>query len=476
MSAITSPQDGFQRQRSSAMLSRRQLLQAGGIGMLNLSLPGMVAARVGGGQKPSGGAAEKSCIFILLCGGPSHLDTWDLKPDAPKEIRGPYKPIATTVPGMRISELHPRLAKLTRHFCLIRSMTHVGNISNHFDAMHNCLSGQAGAPADSPYIGSVLAKIRPSQRNVASYVWLIKCVGDPVFCAPNIGTGGSLGAPYAPLFVGSAENNPAKPGFKAPDVLQSTQTPERMQSRRQLLDRIEQTRSVTYQEGWKDLHRRSFELATATGPRLAFEVDREDPRLRDRYGRNPLGQNLLLARRLVESGVGFVTVNGWTGPAPGQTGGGPPSSSWDMHGGEMGMGNAFGNGSYGMGWCLPVLDQALSTLLVDLQERGLLDSTLVVVTGEFGRTPRINTNGALPGRQHWPSCYSAILAGAGIRGGMVYGQSDKIGAYVKDKPVRPQDFSATIFHALGVPFESRLTKDGQPRPLSTGQPMLELFG
>jgi Protein of unknown function (DUF1501) len=470
-----SPILSAKRKRSSAMISRRRVLQAGGVGLLNMSLPGMVAARLSGNQGRKG-AAEKSCIFILLCGGPSHIDTWDLKPEAPPEIRGPYKPIATTVPGMRISELHPNLAKLAGQFCLIRSMTHPGNISNHFDAMHNCLSGQPSAPADSPYIGSVLAKVRPSQRSVASYVWLIKCVGDPVFCAPNIGTGGSLGAPYAPLFVGSAENHPAKPGFKAPDALISTETSERMQGRRQLLDSLEQGGGEKSREQWQDLHRRGFELASAAGPRQAFEVDREDPRLRDRYGRNPLGQNLLLARRLVESGVGFVTVNGWTGPGPGQSGGGPPSSSWDMHGGEMGMGNAFGNGSYGLGWCSPCLDHALSALLIDLQERGLLESTLVVVTGEFGRTPRINTNAGIPGRQHWPACYSSILAGGGIRGGMVYGETDKIGATVKDKPVRPQEFSATIYHALGVPFEARVTKDGLSRPLSTGQPILEVFG
>ena len=459
---------------TSATISRRGLLQLGGLSTLNLAVPGMVAARVDGGQARR--AAEKSCIFVLLCGGPSHLDTWDLKPAAPPEIRGPYQPIATAVPGMRLCELHPRLAKLTKHFCLIRSMTHPGNISNHFDAMHNSLSGQAGAPADSPYIGSVLAKIRPSQRSVASYVWLIKCVGDPVFCAPNIGTGGLLGSPYAPLFVGSADNNPAKPGFRPPDALIATEPTERMLGRRQLLDSLEQSASDSQKGNWHDVHRRGFELATSPGPRQAFDIDREGDRLRDRYGRNPLGQNLLLARRLVEAGVGFVTVNGWTGPAPGQTGGGPPSSSWDMHGAEMGMGSAFGNGSYGMGWCLPVLDNALSALLVDLDERGLLQSTLVVVVGEFGRTPRINQNQGIPGRQHWPHCYPAILAGAGIRGGMVYGESDKIGAYVKDKPVRPQDFSATIYHALGVPFESRITKDGVSRPLSTGQPIVDLFG
>jgi Protein of unknown function (DUF1501) len=459
---------------TSQKISRRRLLQLGGLGALSMATPGIVTARMDSGTKSNSGAKEKSCIFILLCGGPSHIDTWDMKPNAPEDFRGPYKPIATTVPGMRISELHTRLAKLTNHFSLIRSMTHPGNISNHFDAMHNSLSGQASAPQDSPYIGSILAKVRPSQRNVASYVWLIKCVGDPVFCAPNIATGGSLGAPYAPLFVGSADNHPAKPGFKAPDVFAANETIERMQGRRQLLEDLERSNHDSHRGSWREIHQRGFELATSAGPRQAFDIDREDPRLRDRYGRNPLGQNLLLARRLVESGVGFVTVNGWTGPSPTEKLGGPPSSSWDMHGSNMGMGNAFGDGSYGMGWCLPALDNALSSLLIDLQERGLLDSTLVVCVGEFGRTPKI-IPGVNPGRQHWPHCYSAILAGGGIRGGAVYGESDKTASYVKDKPVTPQDFSATIYHALGVHWESKITKDGVSRPLSTGQPLMELF-
>jgi hypothetical protein len=459
------------------LISRRRLLQAGGIGALTLGVPGVVTAGVSGDLRLGGGAAEKSCIFILLCGGPSHLDTWDLKPEAPDGIRGPYKPIATAVPGMHLSELHPRLATLTQHFSLIRSMTHIGNISNHFDAMHHCLSGQAGAPHDSPYLGSILAKVRPSQRTAAPYVWLIKCVGDPVFCAPNIGTGGHLGLMYSPLFVGSASNHPALPGFKAPDELLPAVAPARMEGRQRLLERAERSdpgNRVT--KDWQDLYGRAFELSTGPGGRQAFELEREPVTVRERYGMHPLGQNLLLARRLVEAGVGFVTVNGWTGPAPGDKGTGPPSSSWDMHGGEMGMGNAFGTGSYGMGWCLPRLDEALSALLIDLRERGLLERTLVVVTGEFGRTPRINEVGPNPGRQHWPKCYSAILAGGGIRGGMVYGESDKIGAYVKDKPVPPQDLGATIYHALRVPLDLRLGKDGFTRPVSTGEPILSLFG
>src|SRR5207247_2323251 len=195
---------------------------------------------VGGNQSLRGGAADKSCIFILLCGGPSHLDTWDLKPAAPDGIRGPYKPIATTVPGMRLSELHPRLAGLTQHFALIRSMTHVGNISNHFDAMHHLLSGQAGAPADSPYLGSVLSRLRPAERNIANYVWLIRCVGDPVFCAPNIGSGGHLGARHMPLFIGSATNHAAMPGFRAPEELQLAVESARLQARGRLLDAVHQ--------------------------------------------------------------------------------------------------------------------------------------------------------------------------------------------------------------------------------------------
>jgi hypothetical protein len=450
-----------------------------------MGVPGTVAARMDTARKHPG-AAEKSCIFVLLCGGPSHLDMWDLKPDAPAEIRGPYKPAQTTVPGVRICELQPRLAQMADRFALIRSMTHPGNISNHFDAMHNLLSGQHNAPQDAPYLGSMLSKVRPSQKSLASYVWLIKCVGDPVFCAPNIGTGGSLGSFYAPLFVGDANNNPATANFKPPEALLPVDTVERLNGRSSLLGSLNRARTSESDQragsasdgtqGWRDVQRRGFEIATSDGPREAFNLDRENVRLRDRYGRNPLGQNLLLARRLVESGVGFVTVNGWTGPAPGQNGGGPPSSSWDMHGGEMGMGNAFGNGSYGMGWCQPVLDNAVSALFEDLDDRGLLERTLVVVMGEFGRTPRINQlSGATPGRQHWPQCYSAMLAGGGLKGGVVYGSSDKIGAHVKDSPVRPQDLSATIFHALDVPYESKVTKDGLSKPLSTGTALLDLF-
>ncbi len=459
--------------------TRRRLLKSTALGALPLSVPGMVAAGVDESRGLTGEAADRSCIFILLCGGPAQLDTWDLKPNAPDTIRGPYQPIATRVPGMRISELHTRMAELTDKFSLINSMTHVGNISNHFDAMHHCLSGQSGSPADAPYLGSIAAKVRPSERTIAPYMWLIKCVGDPVFCAANIGTGGHLGAAYSPLFVGSATNHPAMPEFQPPDELQAAVAVDRMLQRRQLLSGISPDSAADQidrnSRDWQDIYGQAFDLTSGGAAREPFKVDEEPIEVRERYGMHPLGQNLLLARRLVEAGVGFVTVNGWTGTSP-EGGGGAPSSSWDMHGGEMGMGSAFGNGSYGLGYCLPRLDEGLSALITDLEDRGMLERTLVVVVGEFGRTPNINTNGNIPGRQHWPTCFSAILAGGGIRGGALYGESDQHAAYVKDRPVRPQDLGATVFHSLGIPLDTRLGADGFTRPLSTGDPLLDLFG
>jgi hypothetical protein len=464
---------------TETLVSRRQLLHAGAIAGLNLAIPGMVAAQVDGNRPLGHGAAEKSCIFLWLCGGPSHLDTWDLKPEAPEGIRGPYRPIATTVPGLRLCELHTRLAPLANHFAVVRSMMHVGNISNHFDAMHHCLTGQAGAPNDAPYIGSILSSVRPSRRHVASYFWLLNPGRASVFISAFIGTGGHLGARHAPVFIGTPSNHPAMPTFRGADELFAPADPTRMEARRQMLARLNAAngdgdRNRLTQE-WGELHRRAFDLATGPGGRQVFQLEREPTPVRDRYGRHPLGQNLLLARRLVEAGASCVTVSGWTGPAPEGGGGASGISSWDMHGGHMGMGNAFGTGSYGMGWCLPRLDEALSALITDLHERGLLERTLVVVVGEFGRSPRINTQGQ-PGRLHWPDCFSAILAGAGIRGGAVYGASDRIGAYVRDRPVRPQDLGATIYHALDVPLDTRLGRDGTPRPITTGRPILELFG
>jgi uncharacterized protein (DUF1501 family) len=210
---------------------------------------------------------------------------------------------------------------------------------------------------------------------------------------------------------------------------------------------------------------RALDLITGNEARRAFDLEHEPGGLRDRYGRHPLGQNLLLARRLIEAGVRLVTVVAWAGTPPGENF--RNVQTWDMHGNGPGLGSIFGAGAYGLGWALPRVDEALSALLEDLESRGLLETTLVVVVGEFGRTPRISN----AGRDHWPQCYSALLAGAGIRGGTVYGSSDATGGYVRDNPVRPEAFGATLFHALGIPPETRLGADGFTHPASTGQPI-----
>ncbi|MFN5530741.1 MAG: DUF1501 domain-containing protein, partial [Planctomycetaceae bacterium] len=376
-------------------MNRRQALIASGLGTMTLGSPGLV---MGADKLDASGKAvpsDKSCIFILLCGGPSHVDTWDMKPEAPLEYRGPYQPIATQVPGMLLNEMHTRLAPLTQHFTLINSMAHPGGIANHFDAMHNLLSGQSekrvqeGIPDSQPYIGSFIAKHKPSTRNFVSNAWLIKCVGPPVFCAPNLGIGGYLGSAFAPVFVGAADNHPAMATFKPPSIYDEYDE-LRFEERKSLVARLESGRFDKDQrvKDWSDLREKTYDALTRREGREAFDLSREPTEIRERYGMNPLGQNMLLARRMVESGVRIVTVNGWAGQAEHDKAG-PPASSWDMHGGNMGMGNAFGNGSYGLGFCLPRLDQALAGLFSDLVERDLLKSTLVVVTGEFGRTPYV---------------------------------------------------------------------------------------
>ena len=462
-------------------LNRRQALIVGGLGALSLGMPGAVIGSDKVDAQGNATRSEKSCIFVLLCGGPSHIDTWDMKPDAPASYRGPYQPIATKVPGMRINEMHTELAKLTDQFTLINSMTHPGAISNHFDAMHNLLSGQSvkrvqqGQPDDQPYLGSFVSKHKPSKRNLVSNAWLIKCVGDPVFCAPNIGIGGYLGSAYAPVFIGAADNHPAMDTFKAPEVYDFANKDD-TDRRKDLLATIESRKLDLIEKGkdWTELRAKAYEAMTRPEGRLAFDMTREPTKVRERYGMHPLGQNLLLARRMVEAGVRYVTVNGWAGQSTHEKQG-PPSSSWDMHGGNMGMGNAFGDGSFGMGFCLPRLDQALSALLSDLKDRGMLKNTLVVCMGEFGRTPKVLDQDP-PGRQHWPQVFSAILAGCSIRGGAVYGKSDKTASAVESHPVRPEELAATIYHALGVPLNEPQNNSGISRPITTGKPIMELFG
>jgi hypothetical protein len=291
---------------------------------------------------------------------------------------------------------------------------------------------------------------------------------------PRYLTGGFLGAAYSPLRVGTDLDNPSAPGFRVTAFDPPREVShQRLLDRRELLRALETPASPFFQTAPAGaLHRfqeRAADLITGPEARRAFDLEAEPDAVRERYGRHPLGQNLLLARRLIEAGVRLVSVTAWTGTPPCEKF--RNVQTWDMHGEGVGLGSIFGNGAYGLGWALPRVDEAVSALLEDLQQRGLLASTLVVMVGEFGRTPKI----VKAGRNHWPACYSALLAGGGIRGGAVYGSSDSRGAYVKDNPVPPEDFGASLFHALGVPPETRLGADGFTRPVSSGQPLMRLF-
>lgn len=455
--------------RTVGALSRRQLLQVGGIGALGLGLPELLHASAPA-RSGSVSRSIRSCIFIVQYGGASHIDSLDLKPDAPDKIRGPYKPIATSVPGIQIGELMPRLAKLADKYCLVRSMTH-GN-GGHDGGMHVCMTGHSRPVENTPYFGSVMARLRPSARNIPSYVWIQNLAGD---VQPRYLNGGFLGAAYSPLRVGTDLDTPANPKFRMTAFDPPQDVPaQRLLDRQKLLDCVEPTSSPMLQTGSSSALRRFQERAVdlVTGPeaRKAFDLEREPPGIRDRYSRHPLGQNLLLARRLIEAGVRLVSVTAWTGLPAGEKF--RNVQTWDMHGNGAGLGSIFGTGHFGLGWALPRVDEAVSALLEDLEQRGLLESTLVVMVGEFGRSPSIGAEG----RDHWPACYSALLAGAGIKGGLVYGASDKTGGYVRDNPMSPENFGATLFHALGVPPETRLGADGFTHPASTGTPILDLFG
>lgn len=459
-------------------LSRRQLVQVGGLGALGLTLPELLRAAEGA-SLASRRQTQKSCIFVVQYGGASHIDTWDPKPDAPEGIRGPYKPIATSVPGTRMGELLPRLARLADRYCLVRSMSH--GAGDHDGGMHVCLTGHARPQDTTPCFGAVVAKLRPAEAVLPSYVWLQNLDGD---VRPWYLTGGFLGPTYSPLLVGKGADNPSTSGFRCNTFDPAADVPSpRLAKRHELLAQMEPAGTTRTPVGPTTtsmrLHQeRAFDLVTGPAARRAFDLKQEPAKLRERYGQHPLGQNLLLARRLIEAGVRLVSVNAWAGvPRQGEGFVYSPSftQGWDHHGAEVQKCGIFSTGQFGLGLVLPRFDQALSALLEDLETRGLLDQTLVVVVGEFGRTPKISTS-PYPGRDHWPACYSALLAGGGVRVGLLYGSSDKIGAYVKDRPVSPENFAATLFQALGISPGVRLSPDGGTRPASIGTPIEELFG
>ena len=459
-------------------ITRRQLIQLGGGGLFGLTLPKLLGADSAAAGGAAGRRSGKSCIFIVLSGAPGHIDTFDPKPNAPREIRGLYHAIQTRTPGVQLSEKFPLLAGVSQHFCLVRSLSHRDSV--HVTAAHTMLTGQPDGRRqnDSPLIGSLISKLRPS-GNMPSHVWLhnMKTGTNKV---PRYNNGLSkIGYEHAPVRIGYELDNPTSPDFRVrmfdpPEGIAQQQLAERLE----LLDTLDSRNKFSPDAGprqFQEVHQRARDLVTGPAARQAFQLDREPAKIRDRYGRHPLGQYTLMARRLIEAGVRLVTVTGWPGLAPGET---EPTITqvWDTHGTRYRDGDTmYGNGPFGMKWSLPRLDQAVSALLEDLFQRGMLEDTLVVVAGEFGRTPKFENNDK--GRGHWPECYTALMAGGGVRGGAVYGSSDKHGAYVASgRPISHVDFGATLFHALGIPPNTRFGRDGFSLRVSEGEPVMDLFG
>jgi hypothetical protein len=459
---------------------------------LEVSLGGALlgCSKITGAAKAAAGPAAtglpafgraKSCILVYLFGGPSHLDIWDLKPEAPDGVRGEFKPIETSVPGVRITEHLPRLAKLADRLTIVRSMTH-GDPS-HGSASHTMLTGRrpralgevGPTPDDFPSFGAVVSRLRPPKKTVPPFVALPWVISTSTNVVPGQG-GGILGHGMDPFQV---EAPPATYDFSPPDLkLDPTLDARRLEARRNLRRAVAAGESFADRRARADvetLYHRAFDLFSSPAVAEAFRLEREDPRLRERYGVNAFGQSLLLARRLSEAGVPMITVF-WpdrTEPEAFINNGVRDSvavAAWDTHGHHVG---ATPNFPMLREKNLPPLDLASSALVEDLAARGRLSETLVVWTGEFGRSPRLNSDA---GRDHYGNVFSLMLAGGGIRGGYVHGASDRIGAYPAADPVTPAQFAATVYHCLGIPPDTEITDGlGRPYRLTEGHPVEALL-
>jgi hypothetical protein len=446
--------------------SRREVLRAGGLAVAGLSLPRLLMADAAARRSGASPAAD-ACIIILLNGGPSHLDMWDMKPAAPDGIRGEFRPIATTVPDVHLCEHLPKLARHVHRVSLVRSMQHTVN-NAHALAVYTALTGHdrgdanrivGASPDDQPSPGSLLSHRRPPEGNVVPYVALPYKTKEGAGGPPQPGFfGGWIGPSHDPLWV---LKDPNAADFAVPELtLPADVPPERLAARGGLLDafnrRLERAAAATPTSAMTRFQHRAADLLTSDATRRAFRLTDEPDRVRDGYGRNVYGQSVLLARRLIEAGTRVVTVS-WAPDA---------NATWDTHG---------GNFKKLKGTLLPQFDAACSSLLADLHDRGRLSRTLVIVTGDFGRTPKINNNDG--GRDHWNYCYTILVAGGGLRGGYVHGASDATGAFPATPPVSPGDIHATLYRQLGLdPHDTQHDALGRPRRLvPQGEPVRELL-
>ncbi|MCI0682245.1 MAG: DUF1501 domain-containing protein [Gemmataceae bacterium] len=445
-------------------LSRRDWLRIGALGVGGLGLPNLLHADTAS-RRP---ARARSAIILFLSGGPSHLDMFDLKPEAPEEIRGTFRPVDTRAPGMRISEHLPRMAQVADKFAIIRSMRHA--TGNHPTGAYLMMTGSMlarSAPQaismsreDRPHPGSALAKLLPNNPSVPPFVMVPEAIS-PVGPGRPGQHAGFLGAAYDPYRVNS---DPSRDTYTPGALRPQDDIPSpRLGDRRSLLARVsaqarhlEQTAAAQTVDPY---YARAFDLISAPAAQRAFDIAAEPARVRERYGMHIFGQSTLLARRLVEAGVRLVQVN-WV-----RHDNGPGGQGYDSHRDHL---------NWSRTELLPPTDAAFASLVEDLSERGLLDETMVIMMGEFGRTPRFNSAG---GRDHWPNCFSVVVAGGGVRGGQVHGSSDRTGAYPTTSPVSPQDLTVTLYQQLGVDPHTTI-HDLQHRPftLVEGERLGMLFG
>lgn len=477
---------GRRRQVCSG-ISRRELLQVGGAGLFGLHLDQVLAAEQAfAAGRPFTNARAKSVLFLYLFGGPSQLETFDMKPDAPSGIRGPFRPVSSRTEGLRVCEHLSQTAAISDKYCVIRTMSHPHNDHN---ACHYIQTGHKwtrtaangsdvnARPDDWPAMGSVVEYLSQHAedrgvRTLPDYLYLPNRLGHLQGYDRTGQYGGWLGSAYNALATDIRKRNPDdNPYFRPCDddelefaikglVSRDQITLNRLRGRSRLIDQFDQQRRARERQSigayttQDQLRARAASLVSSDRVRTALDIRREPAKLRDRYGRHLFGQSTLLGRRMIEAGSRFVTVV-WDAP---------DGYSWDSHRSSAHLEKHL----------LPGFDQAFSALLTDLDDHGLLHETLVVAVGEMGRTPKANGQW---GRGHWSYCFPCVIAGAGVRGGTLLGSSDKEAAYPNDRPVSPEDLAATIFWALGIDPETRLP-DAQGRPVAIvdgGRPLRELF-
>jgi uncharacterized protein (DUF1501 family) len=450
-------------------LTRREVLRLGGLGLLGTALAPEQKTRAAGLERRFGQA--KACILLFLTGGPPQHETWDPKPDAPAEIRGPFQPIATSVPGLHVCELMPRVARVAHHCSVLRALSTNDNahsssgywmLTGYPHQPLNSESSRPGAPNDWPCFGAMVRRLRREHGLLPAAVTLPdRIVNNPNNPWPGQ-DGGFLGRSADPWLLSC---DPAAAEFRVPELsLPAEMPPLRFDQRRSLLAQVDRHLDTVETHSSLALYqhqaRQAFALLRAPAVRRAFEIDQEPAAVRERYGRSRFGQSVLLARRLIEAGVPLVQVN-WQR----ETGDAAASNPlWDTH---------QKNAERLKDVLMPQMDLGYSALLEDLAQRGLLDETLVVWMGEFGRTPRINGAG---GRDHWGHVFSVALAGGGVQGGRVYGASDRSGGQPRDGRVQPQDLTATLFHCLGIDPHAEIHDAlGRPVAVSRGEVVRALF-